>query len=94
MTVRTLKEDQGIRIDQGLVDRTQALLSDFTYHLDHDSMVDGELRVKLAKAELCLFKVASLMQKMVDERRKTKEPDEPYILPDDCRIIVVDNKSK
>ena len=69
MTVRTLKEDQGIRIDQGLVDRTQDLLRDFTYHLDHDSMVDGELRVQLAKAELCLFKVASLMQKMVEERK-------------------------
>lgn len=70
MTVRTLKEDQGIRIDEGLVQRTQDLLRDFTYHLDHDPTVDGELRVKMSKAELCLFKVAQLMQKIVDDKKK------------------------
>lgn len=69
MSVRTIKEDQGIRIDEGLVQRTQDLLRDFTYHLDHDSTVDGELRVKMSKAELCLFKVAELMQKIVDEKK-------------------------
>lgn len=53
-------------IDQGLVDRTQALLSDFNNLLDHNPEVNGELRVKLSKAELCLFKIASLMQDTVD----------------------------
>lgn len=57
-----------MKIDQGLVDRTQALLSDFNMLLDHNPEVDGELRVKLAKAELCLFKIAELMQKTVDKQ--------------------------
>lgn len=57
-----------MKIDQGLVDRTQALLSDFNLLLDHNPEVDGELRVKLAKAELCLFKIAELMQKTVDKQ--------------------------
>ena len=57
-----------MKINQGLVDRTQALLSDFKYLLDHDPEVTGELRVKLSKAELCLFKIASLMQDQVDKR--------------------------
>lgn len=57
-----------MKIDQGLVDRTQALLSDFNDLLDHNPEVDGELRVKLAKAELCLFKIAELMQKTVDKQ--------------------------
>lgn len=57
-----------MKIDQGLVDRTQALLSDFNLLLDHNPEVDGELRVKLAKAELCLFKIASLMQEQVDKQ--------------------------
>lgn len=57
-----------MKIDQGLVDRTQALLSDFNDLLDHNPEVDGELRVKIAKAELCLFKIAELMQKTVDKQ--------------------------
>lgn len=58
--------DTTMLIDQGLVDRTQALLSDFNNLLDHNPAVNGELRVKLSKAELCLFKIASLMQETVD----------------------------
>ena len=57
-----------MKINQQLVDRTQTLLNDFKYLLDHDPEVTGELRVKLAKAELCLFKIASLMQDQVDKR--------------------------
>ena len=57
-----------MKISQDLVDRTHALLSDFNDLLDHNPEVDGELRVKLAKAELCLFKIAELMQKTVDEQ--------------------------
>lgn len=56
-----------MKITQDLVDRTQALLSDFNLLLDHNPEVDGELRVKLSKAELCLFKIASLMQEQVDK---------------------------
>ena len=95
----TLKEDQGIRIDAGLVYRTNELLKDFTYHLDHNPDVDGELRVKMAKAELCLFKVASLMQTLVEERKKSKvdmamvdmllkEPMEPYVMSEGTNIVV------
>ena len=57
-----------MKITQDLVDRTQALLSDFNDLLDHNPEVKGELRVKLSKAELCLFKIAELMQKTVDEQ--------------------------
>ena len=57
-----------MKIDQDLVDRTQALLSDFNELLDHNPEVSGELRVKLAKAELHLFKIAQLMQKTVDNQ--------------------------
>jgi len=57
-----------MKINQDLVDRTQALLSDFNDLLDHDPEVNGELRVKLSKAELCLFKIAELMQKTVDNQ--------------------------
>ena len=57
-----------MKITQDLVDRTQALLSDFNDLLDHNPEVDGELRVKLAKAELCLFKIASIMQAQVDNQ--------------------------
>ena len=57
-----------MKITQDLVDRTQALLSDFNDLLDHNPEVDGELRVKLAKAELCLFKIASIMQAQVDKQ--------------------------
>jgi hypothetical protein len=57
-----------MKITQDLVDRTQALLSDFNDLLDHNPEVGGELRVKLSKAELCLFKIAQLMQKTVDEQ--------------------------
>ena len=57
-----------MKINQELVDRTSTLLNDFAYLLDHDPEVSGELRVKLAKAELCLFKIASLMQEQVDNR--------------------------
>lgn len=59
-----------MKITQDLVDRTQALLSDFNLLLDHNPEVDGELRVKLAKAELHLFKIAQLMQKTVDIQTK------------------------
>jgi hypothetical protein len=59
-----------MKIDQDLVDRTQALLGDFKYLLDHDPEVSGELRVKLAKAELHLFKIASLMQGQVDRQKR------------------------
>lgn len=62
-----------MKITQDLVDRTQNLLRDFEHLLDHDPEVTGELRVKLAKAELCLFKIAELMQDTVDiERAKQK----------------------
>lgn len=57
-----------MKINQDLVDRTNILLNDFKYLLDHDPEVSGELRVKLAKAELCLFKIASLMQEQVDNK--------------------------
>lgn len=58
-----------MKIDQELVDRTQALLSDFNELLDHNPAVDGELRIKLAKAELCLFKIANLMQETVEKEK-------------------------
>ncbi len=57
-----------MKINQTLVDRTYHLLDDFAYLLDHDPEVSGELRAKLAKAELCLFKIASLMQDQVDNK--------------------------
>lgn len=59
-----------MKITQDLVDRTNSLLSDFEYLLDHSPEVSGELRVKLAKAELHLFKIAELMQKAVDTQKK------------------------
>ena len=55
-----------MKISQELVDRTETLLRDFEYLLDHDPEVTGELRVKLSQAELCLFKIAKLMQRQVD----------------------------
>ena len=59
-----------MKITQDLVDRTQALLSDFNDLLDHNPEVNGELRVKLSKAELCLFKIATLMQESVDKQNQ------------------------
>ena len=58
-----------MKLTQNLVDRTQALLSDFNDLLDHNPEVNGELRAKLSKAELCLFKIASLMQESVDKQK-------------------------
>lgn len=55
-----------MKVTQGLVDRTQDLLRSFECLLDQDSQMPGELRVKLQTAELCLFKIATLMQKEVD----------------------------
>lgn len=57
-----------MKINQELVDRTHTLLNDYANLLDHDPEVSGELRVKLAKAELCLFKIASIMQVQVDNK--------------------------
>ena len=57
-----------MKINQELVNRTHTLLDDYSYLLDHDPEVSGELRSKLAKAELCLFKIASLMQEQVDKK--------------------------
>lgn len=59
-----------MKITQGLVDRTQDLLHSFECLLDHDPQVSGELRTKLAAAELCLFKIASLLQEEVDAEQE------------------------
>lgn len=55
-----------MRITQDLVNRTQDLLRSYECLLNDNSNIGGQLRVKLATAELCLFKIASLMQAEVD----------------------------
>ena len=61
-----------MKVTQGLVDRTQDLLRSFECLLDQDPQLSGELRIKLATAELCLFKIAALMQKEVDSHVLTQ----------------------
>lgn len=55
-----------MKITQDLVNRTQDILRSYECLLDSGEQINGELRVKLAAAELCLFKIAKLMQKEVD----------------------------
>ena len=65
----SLPRFKDMNIDQALVDRTTALLADVERLLDQCPPISGELRVKLSKAELCLFKLASLMQEEVDSNQ-------------------------
>jgi hypothetical protein len=52
-----------MKITQDIVSKTSHLLDDYTKILDNNPEVSGELRVKLAIAELILYKIAKLMNK-------------------------------
>jgi hypothetical protein len=56
-----------MKITPELVTRTNDLLSDYQSMLDNNPEVSGELRVKLASAELCLYKIAKLMNKELEK---------------------------
>lgn len=55
-----------MKMSQDLVNRTQDLLRSYECLLNDNLDIAGQLRVKLATAELCLFKIAALMQAEVD----------------------------
>lgn len=56
-----------MKITHDLVVRTQSLLQDYTTMLDDNPEVSGELRVKLATAELILYKIGKLMSKELEK---------------------------
>jgi hypothetical protein len=53
-------------IPRDLDKRVVQLRDEFCSLLDTDTCIDGELRVKLAKAELVLNKIAKLLKEKVD----------------------------
>ena len=75
-----------MKIERELVDRTRSLLSCYENLLDSETPVSSHLRVKLTQAELCLFKVALLLEKEVDRGQ-----GRPYTTPE-LNTTGVDNE--